>query len=254
MFLSAMTASRLSEGYKQYFEIVPAVTEALKWESYHLRHEVYCQELGFEPEHVGEVEMDEYDHHSVHCLVRAVATRRFIGCVRIIFTNPTDPNLPLPFEKACATTLDRSIIDPAKLDRSKIAEVSRLAIIDQYRRRRGERDKPFTIVNDDDGSPEQPKSKVRLPYLALGLYLALVALAKHYGIERLFLLTEPCLATSISHLGVAVKHIGSGVEHRGLRVPSVLEVDDILANMNPLVRPFYNLIAEEVETGLLDKA
>lgn len=250
MILSKMTAAHLQRGYKQYFEVIPAITEALKWENYHLRHEVYCHELGFENEISCEVEVDDYDAHSVHCLVRAVATDHFVGCARLILTDPAERDAPLPFETLCAATLDRNIIDPAKLDRSKIAEISRLAIIDQYRRRHGERERPFTLENENDESKMSARRKVRLPYLSLGLYLGLVALARHYGIQKLFLLTEVCLATSIAQLGVEVIRIGGPIEHRGTRVPSMLDVEHIFTIMNPLVRPFYELIEGEIEAGL----
>jgi N-acyl amino acid synthase of PEP-CTERM/exosortase system len=251
MVFSKMTAAQLREGYQQYFQIVPAVSDALRRENYHLRHEVYCHELGFEPEIADEIELDEYDPNSVHCLIRAVATNRFIGCARLIMADPDDRNAPLPFETLCANTLDRSIVDPAKLDRSRIAEISRLAIIDQYRRRRGERERPFNLVNDEEEVEAQgSRKRVRLPYLALGLYLGLLALAKRHGISRLFLLTEPCLATSIAHLGVEVIRIGDAIEHRGQRVPSMLDVDHILEVMNPLIRPFYEMVAKEVALGM----
>jgi N-acyl amino acid synthase of PEP-CTERM/exosortase system len=251
MFLSNMSSVHLREGYKEYFQIVPAVTEALKWENYHLRHEVYCHELGFEPEMAGEVELDEFDPNSLHCLIRSVATDRYIGCARLVMADPANLDAPLPFETLCAASLDRSIVDPAKLDRTKIAEISRLAIIDQYRRRRGERERPFTLVNDEDESePPRTRRRVRLPYLALGLYLGLLAMARHHGIEKLFLLTETCLATSIAHLGVEVVRIGDPIEHRGTRVPSMLDVEHILSIMNPLIRPFYQMVEQEVSTSL----
>lgn len=250
MILSNMTATQLREGYQKYFQIVPAVSEPLKWENYHLRHEVYCHELGFEPEMAGEVELDEYDPNSLHCLIRAVATDRYIGCARLVRADPDNLDAPLPFETLCSESLDRSIVDPAKLDRTKIAEISRLAIIDQYRRRRGERERPFTLVNDEEESEAHVKKRVRLPYLALGLYLGLLALAKHHGIKKLFLLTEPCLATSIAHLGVEVIRIGNAIDHRGTRVPSMLDVEHILSIMNPLIRPFYQMVEQEVGKSL----
>lgn len=253
MFLSKVASKQLNKGHKDYFQIVPAVTEDLKLENYHLRHEVYCNELGFEPGMAGKIELDEHDPHSLHCLVRAVATSRYIGCARLILTNPSDRGAPLPFEKLCSESLDRSIVDPAKLDRTKIAEISRLAIIDQYRRRRGERERPFTLVNDnkaEDHCAPNTTCRTRLPHLALGLYLGLVSLAKEHGIEKLFLLTETCLSKSIAHLGVEVIRIGEPIEHNGERVPSLLDVEHILTVMPPMMRPFYEMIKQEVIAGL----
>ena len=38
----------IDEAFHDYFEIVPATTEALKTEVYRLRYQVYCLETGFE--------------------------------------------------------------------------------------------------------------------------------------------------------------------------------------------------------------
>lgn len=245
MFPSGLTTLSFSEGYKKYFEVIPALTEALKRENYHLRHEVYCRDLGFEPERSDEIEVDEYDSHSLHCLIRAVSSQIYVGCARIVLADPEDIRRPLPFEEACASTLDRSIIDPARCDRRKIAEISRLAVLGRYRRRRGETNKPFSL-DDNLGEGE----RLRLPYLTLGLYLGLIALARHQGIETLFVLTEPRLAAGISRLGVDVQQIGGPIEHRGMRIPSMMNVKRIIKGMNPYVRPFFNVISAEIEAGM----
>ena len=234
-----------AEGYRKFFEIVPAINDALKWHNYHIRHEVYCRELGFEPVRPDQLEQDAYDAHSIHCLVRAVATHMFVGCARIVLADPADPDAPLPFEQAARVALDRTILDPSRLDRGRIGEISRLAVISQYRRRRDEFGKPFS-VSDDFGE----SSKIRLPYMTLGLYLAMVALARWKGIDTLFMLTEPVLATSIAHLGVEVHLIGAPIEHRGTRIPAALFIDEIVAHMDARVRPFFDTITEEIERAV----
>jgi N-acyl amino acid synthase of PEP-CTERM/exosortase system len=234
-----------AEGYRKFFEIVPAINDALKWHNYHIRHEVYCRELGFEPIRADQVESDEYDAHSIHCLVRAVTTHMFVGCSRIVVVDPSDPAAPLPFEKTCADALDRNVLDPSTMDRSRIGEISRLAIIAQYRRRKGELGRPFS-VNDDFGE----NSRIRLPYMTLGLYLAMIALAQWKGIDTLFMLTDPLLATSIAHLGVEVHQIGAPIEHRGTRIPAALFVEEIVANMDARVRPFFDTITAEIHRAV----
>lgn len=234
-----------AEGYRKYFEIVPAINDQLKWHNYNIRHEVYCRELAFEPIRADQIETDEYDAHSIHCLVRAVATHMFVGCSRIVIADPSNPDAPLPFEKTCADVLNRSIVDPSRMDRSKIGEISRLAVIGQYRRRKGEMTQPFSI-SDDFGDSD----RIRLPYMTLGLYLAMIALAQWKGIDTLFMLTDPSLATSIARLGVEMHQIGTPIEHRGTRVPSALFIEEIITNMDPRVRPFFDTINEEVNRAI----
>lgn len=245
MFPAGLTTLSFSEGFRKYFEVLPALTEELKRENYRLRHEVYCRDLGFENERPDGLETDKYDRHSLHCLMRAVESEIYVGCARIVLADPEDKHRPLPFEEACAQTLDRSLIDPARCDRSKIAEISRLAVLGRYRRRKGETKQPF-VLDDNLGEGE----RLRLPYLTLGLYLGLIAMARVRGIETLFVLTEPRLAAAITRLGVNLQQIGGPIEHRGTRIPSVMIVEHIINGMNAYVRPFFDVIAAEIEAGM----
>ncbi|MBK7954070.1 MAG: PEP-CTERM/exosortase system-associated acyltransferase [Candidatus Accumulibacter sp.] len=246
MFLSNLTELTMSQGYRKFFRVVPALSHALRAENYRIRHEVYCRELGFEQLRADGLEADDFDEQSVHCLVQSVSTGLYVGCARLVLVDPERPQARLPFEITCENTLDRSIVDPMALDRSRIAEISRLAVVGSYRRRQGEQDKPISISEEDFGTEKRP----RQPYLALAVYLGLISLARHYGITTLFVLTEPRLAMNLSRLGVQVERIGGGVEHRGTRVPSRLSVDEIISGMNFLVRALFEVISREVREGL----
>ena len=246
MFLSNLTELTMSQGYRRFFRVVPALSDALRAENYRIRHEVYCRELGFEAERPEGLEADAFDDQSVHCLVQSVANGQYVGCARLVLVDPERPHAPLPFEISCEATLDRSIIDPMRVDRSRIAEISRLAVIGSYRRRQGEQGKAISLSDDDFGTPNRP----RQPYLALAVYLGLISLARHYGITTLFVLTERRLALNLSRLGVRVETIGGEIEHRGTRLPSMMSVDEIIGGMNFLVRALFEVISREVKDGL----
>ena len=246
MFLSSLTERAMSQGYRRFFRVVPATTDALRAENYRVRHQVYCRELGFEPVRADGLETDAFDAQSIHCLVQSVSTGEYVGCARLVLTRQAERQSPLPFEIACDAVLDRSVVDPRALDRSRIAEISRLAVVGNYRRRRGEQDKPISLSEEDFGTPDRP----RQPYLAMAVYLALIALARHHGITTLFVLTEPRLAANLARLGVNIRRIGGEIQHRGIRVPSVMSVSEIIDGMNFLVRAVFTVIADEVETGL----
>jgi N-acyl amino acid synthase of PEP-CTERM/exosortase system len=239
----------LGTAFRKYFAVVPALTDELRDHAYRIRHQVYCEELGFEPRRPNRRESDEYDAHSLHCLVRSVPTGEYVGCTRLILARPGDPGYLLPFEKTCARTIDRSIVDPLALPRERIAEVSRLAIVSEYRRRRGEQNSPAPVSDEGFGSQEKP----RFPYLVIGLYLGTIELAALHGIDTLFVLTEPRLVRHFATLGVKISPIGGPVEHRGMRVPSTMSVQSIIAGFNIVVRPLYNVIAEEVRHGVREQ-
>jgi N-acyl amino acid synthase of PEP-CTERM/exosortase system len=236
----------LGREFKRYFEIVPAFSDALKDEVYRVRHKVYCEDLRFEPTRPDERETDEYDSHSLLFLLRNVQTKEYLGCARIILTRPENRNHPLPFEIACAKTLDRSIIDPAKLCRNRIAEVSRLAVVSNYRRRKGEASNAISISDDDF---EMSRSR-RFPYIPISLYLSTFELARLNKIDILFVLTEERLARHFTKLGFRLKFIGSPVEHHGVRIPSMMDVGETISNMRANLRPLYRAIAADIERHL----
>ncbi|SCY09787.1 PEP-CTERM/exosortase system-associated acyltransferase [Nitrosospira sp. Nsp13] len=235
----------LGNAFKQYFEIVPAYSEALKDEVYRVRHQVYCEDLKFEPMRPDGREIDEHDACSLHLLIRNVNTHEFIGCTRIVRTDPENRQHSLPFEIACTNALDLSIVDPTKLPRQSIAEVSRLAVISRYRRRKGEATKTVGISDEDFGTPDLP----RFPYIPIGLYIGTIELARLNGIDTLFVLTEERQAAHFGKLGVKIQTIGSPVEHHGQRIPSMMSISGIINNMRRMFRSLYRTIAADIEAG-----
>ena len=236
----------LGSAFKQYFEIVPAFSDALKDEVYRVRHQVYCEDLKFEPVRSSRRETDEYDPNSLHLLIRSVKTNEFVGCTRIVRPFPDDPSHQLPFEKTCAALLNRSIVDPAKLPRHRIAEISRLAVVASYRRRKGEENSAVGISSEDFGTPQLP----RFPYIPIGLYLGTTELARRHGIDTLFVLTEERLASHFGKLGVKLQVIGDPVEHHGKRTPSMMGVNAIINDIRNIIRPLYHTIVADIERHL----
>ncbi len=236
--------ANLGDGYKSYFSIGPALEPARVDDVFFIRHDVYARELGFEPVRESQRETDQYDARSLHCLVRTSQDpARLVGCARVVLTDAEQPDAPLPFELTCRNTLDRSIIDPAKLPRHKVAEVSRLAVLSEFRRRKGEQHSAAVISDNDFGNESQP----RFPFIPVSLYIGAVAIARRQGIEYLFTLTEPRLAEHFGKFGVHIVPIGSPVEHRGLRVPSMMRVNGMFDSLRTLVRPLWNTINEQID-------
>ena len=233
----------LGAGFRKYFQALPALDEELRKSVFRIRHAVYCEELGYEPIRPDGLEHDEFDARAAHCLLRSVTTGEHVGCVRLILARPDDPQALLPMERLCAQTIDRTIVDPTRLDRSKIAEVSRLAVISRYRRRRDEQKVAVGIDDNDFGTPDRP----RFPYIAAGLYLGMLAQARHHGVETLFMLSERRLARQLGRLGVNVQTIGTPIQHRGLRYPSMMSVQEVIDGFSFFVRPLYAVIAGEIE-------
>ncbi len=235
-----------TSAFGRHFEIIPAVDAPTCDAAHRIRHAVYCEDLPFEPIRPDGRERDEYDSHALHCLLRHRASDQFMGVTRLVLPPPAPADGPLPFERTCGAALYRGELDPARLPRERIAEVSRLAVLREFRRRRGEAGSPLPLSEEDFGTPLQP----RCPFIPIGLYLGAIALAQKLGIDTLFTLTEPRLALHFARFGVPVIQIGEGVEHRGLRIPSMIRINEVMAHMNPRVRPMWEEVRREVEEKL----
>jgi N-acyl amino acid synthase of PEP-CTERM/exosortase system len=235
----------LGVGFEKYFTAHAATDDERRHAAYRIRHEVYCDELGYEPGRPDRLEQDAFDARSLHCLLRSIANDEYVGCVRLVLADPRDSSARLPFETLCGVGLDRRRVDPDALPRETIAEVSRLAVVSRYRRRTGERQTAVAISERDFGTPDRP----RFPYLAVGLYLAMIAQARRHGIETLFMLTEHRLARQLTRLGVHLQQIGPAVEHRGLRYPSAMSVREVIDGLNFFLRPMFDVIADEIDAS-----
>lgn len=229
----------IAEGYTQHFQIIPASDDALRRQCFRIRHEVYCQELGYEPTRLDQHEVDPFDASALHCLIQTTETRQFIGCARLLISSPTWEDPRLPFERLCQGRLAPGLDAFIDAHRNSIAEVSRLAVTPTFRRTR-----------TPNPAMSAPPARIRLPYLTLGLYLGLIAMARQQGIKHLFFLVERALAASIERNGWKLWAVGEPIEHRGERVPYLANLDQVMASMSPYMKLFYERVEAEL-TGLI---
>ncbi|MFG6428513.1 PEP-CTERM/exosortase system-associated acyltransferase [Roseateles sp. LYH14W] len=232
----------LAAAFQNYFTIAPALTQETREEVYRIRHEVYCRDLGWEPIRADGMETDDADLHSVHCLLRQQGTLAPVGCTRLILVRQ---GKELPFEESCRDALDRGIVDPEQLPRNSIGEVSRLAVVSTFRQRKGEQGVAMTSASETNFAPDQPMP--RFPFIPVSLYLAAAAVARHLGVEHVFVLTEPRLASHFLRIGFDIRTVGSPIEHRGTRVPSLLSSSKVVENLRPMIRPLYDVVQQSVE-------
>jgi hypothetical protein len=65
MFFSNLTELTMGQGYRRFFRVVPALSDALRSENHRIRHEVYCRDLGFEPLRTDGLDIDLADQQAV---------------------------------------------------------------------------------------------------------------------------------------------------------------------------------------------
>ena len=77
-------ATAISKHFSTFLTPVVANTGELKEEVYKIRHNVYCEELGFEPLRPDQMEMDEFDAFAQYCLIKHIGSDAFAGTVRLV--------------------------------------------------------------------------------------------------------------------------------------------------------------------------
>lgn len=237
----------LHRHFKNYFKVVPAVNQALVVEAQRIRHQVYCEELGWEPVNADGIERDIYDDNALHCLLMSVRSGRYIGSVRVVLPRAGDVSQSLPLQELCTGTLYPGYPDFDQMLKGEIAEVSRLAIISDFRRRKNEAETPVSISLPENVNKQ---GRRRFPYIPVGLYIGMLELAAFYGIKDLYMLTEPMLAAHFSALGGNLEPIGKTIAHRGKRRPYTMNVDTVLKDANLFLRPLIWTIRKDVRGAL----
>jgi len=219
--------------FDAYFSIVPAYSGPMLEEVFRLRHQVYCEELGFEPQRASRLEHDEYDKRSVHCLLLHKATKTYIGCSRLILADPQKPEAPFPFESACGTSLRWRFDSSAGIGRERYGEISRLAIIAKFRRIPRTEEVAVADRAGEDFYDGDEDERHLFPTISLGLYLAMTAMVLDRGLDGVFAMMEPRLARRLRRLGILFEQVGEAVEHHGLRGPFLIHCHSILKTLKP---------------------
>ena len=235
----------IAQTFDQYFQIKIATDSELVRQAMRIRYQVYCSELGWEPLNPDEIETDEYDDHATHCLLQHRRTGAYAGCVRLIHTSNVDK---VPFEEHCQAAIDPQIIDPKILKRGSFGEISRLAVPEQFRRRKNEKQVPFVL-----GAPAgtyTDDERRSFPNIALGLYLASIACVDLGGFEHLFVMMEPRLRRHLVRFGLPFHQGGKAIDYHGTRALFFLPRDEFHSHFKEAVHELYELIKDHVALEL----
>ncbi len=237
-----MTNSSLADLFQTHFEIVPADEDHMLEKVYRIRHQVYCEELGFEPHQVTQMEQDEADKNSIHCLLLHKTTQTYVGCVRLILSDHRSPDVVFPFEKTCGKSMRWVFDKAAGTGRKRYGEISRLAITSNFRRpRHGVLTANGSIEKLDMSDTDAMKM---FPSIALGLYLAITAMGLRQGLDGVFAMMEPRLARQLHGFGIHFQQVGDVVEHRGVRAPYFISRHSLLDNLKQECRNLLEKIQD----------
>lgn len=223
-----------NESFNRYFEMVPAVSEALKNEVYRLRYQVYCAETAFldcKRYHDG-LEYDAYDDTAIHYLVRHRKSGIYAATTRLIVFNGDAQDRLFPLE------VHSRIDNPdllQRLPRAKLAEVSRFCVSKEFKKRQAEFGTLTGVgINVEQAYTENERRS--FPHITLALIAALIKISDDRDIHYWYAVMEPALLRFLSTLGIYFTAIGPLTDYHGIRRPCVIKVNDLLdgvAKKNP---------------------
>jgi len=210
--------------------------EDLLKDTFRIRYEVYVDEFGFEKkeDHPDGLETDDYENESIHfaCLNEKNSV---VGTIRLVLNS----SKCFPIEHVTKTNFVGE-----KPERSKIAEISRLTVSRDLRRRREDgmyglesylKKKEGGILPDDGSIPDEMKGR-KNPIIVLGLCQVMYHESRRRGITHWYMITEEKIFYALSKYGFHFHQIGKPVEYHGLRIPYLGIIDEMeqsLAKTNP---------------------
>lgn len=239
----------LVESFESYFSVDFVVTPEQKRKVFGIRYRVYCDEFEYESpdNYPDKQEVDEFDGHSLHCLITHKSSDIPAGCVRLVPTVGINSESLLPFEKHCAESLDAEFIKGLNLERHTVCEISRLAVDGIFRRRSGE---ALTRFGDVLNFTDQEKRTFSL--IAVAGFLASTALTELSGRTNVFAMMEPFLPRLLKRSGIIFQRAGKDIDYHGIRAPYFIRTQSALDNMDPELKALYIWLKEQVEAVYRD--
>lgn len=207
--------------FSAYFsgcEVLPHRDEVLRQAVQRLRYQVYCEECGFlKPEDCPNgLESDEHDVNSAHFAALNLH-QELAGYVRLV---RPDAIQTFPFQIHCVALMDGVVLPPAE----QSAEISRLMVHRDYRRRHGER--PPSGASVDQAEPPEHVRELRnpSPLILLNLYRQMYAYSLRNGIRYWYAAMERSLARILTRMNFGFQQIGPATDYYGPVAPYMADL------------------------------
>lgn len=228
------------------FDVELATSPATINEVFEIRYQVYCIDRPFEDPacFIDKREHDEYDLRSTHALIRHRITGHSAATVRLVMAGDTPEQADFPMEAPCTHRMSqraRNAIASAR--RKEIAEISRMAVSREFRRRLNEA-KSVTGTSETASYADSDNGKRAVPYISLGLFAAILQMSVKHGITHWMAVMEPAQLRLLKRFGVEFDHVGPVLEYHGLRRPAFTEAASLIERIR-LRRPdVWSLITD----------
>lgn len=219
------------DSFSSYFKVIIADTPQLVEQALRLRYEIYCLEKGYEnpDQFENNLEQDALDEDSAHGLLIFVPTDAPVGTVRLILPQVSHLNRLFPIEEHCEFLpankeyqKGHAILE--KVNRKKLAEVSRFSISKSFRKRLGEA-KTTHGFTDTEQALIKLNDRRFIPHLTIGLIKVIFHLSYEHKITNWFAAMEPKLRESvIKRYHLQFHPLGPTVDYHGIRQPFITNI------------------------------
>lgn len=235
---------QLAESFVDYFTVELAVTPEQLHDVYTVRYHVYCEEFGFEEAEnfPDKMEYDEFDEHSLHCLIRHKNSGLPAACVRLVLPEKAG-FASLPLSRFCSHSLDSNIIQTLDTRSDKICELSRLAVDGAFRRRPAEK---LSEVGDNRNFDVSDLERRSFSLITVAGFLSITAMTDITGRNNVFAMMKPFLPKMVGRSGIKFTKVGHEVDYHGLRAPYFCTTQTAISGMSPALEPLYQVIHDEL--------
>jgi N-acyl amino acid synthase of PEP-CTERM/exosortase system len=240
------TAEDIGDIFHSVFSVELANSAEEINEVFGIRYQVYCIDRPFEDPNcfLDKKEHDAYDARSAHALIRHRITGHGVATVRLIMAEDTPDQSDFPMEGPCVPRMSlRAREAIANARRSEIAEISRMSVSREFRRRLNEKD---SISGASDGAcySDSENGKRAVPYISLGLFTAILQMSVKHGITHWMAVMEPAQLRLLKRFGVEFDHLGPVLEYHGLRRPAFTEAASLIERIRKRRPDVWALITE----------
>ncbi|WP_148863848.1 PEP-CTERM/exosortase system-associated acyltransferase [Marinobacter fonticola] len=236
----------ISSIFNSVFEVAVATTEETVNKVLEVRYQVYCVDRSFEDPNrfVDKRERDSYDPRSAHALIRHRTTGDSVAAVRLVLAGDTPDQSDFPMEEPCVRQMNQQAQNAiAETPRQHIAEISRMAVSREFRRRLNE-DQSTSGISDQACYADAEGGKRAMPYISLGLFAAILQMSVKHGVTHWMAVMEPAQLRLLKRFGVEFDHVGPLMEYHGRRRPAFTEAASLIEGIRKRRPDVWALITE----------
>jgi N-acyl amino acid synthase of PEP-CTERM/exosortase system len=235
--------TNIIDHFDQYFEMVPAISDELKFEVYKLRYQVYCIENKFEncAQYPDGLEFDDYDQRSVHYLIRHRKSGDYAATTRLILPDANNPEKLFPLEQYCMID---NVAVMQSINRAHLAEISRFCVSKAFKKRKNEAHS-LAAIGSDWQLYTNPDERRTFPHLSLALVACVIKASYENNIHYIYAASQPPWLRFVSAVGINLIKIGPLTDYHGDRWPTVIKIADMLDYVAEKKPDIWNLLTNK---------